>query len=220
MSSIKYFKFGKWSITLEWAWGLRATWKVQIDDEDLTFGTSFIFGCLWLSIAHNKWLRWPHDPREIGLFIHDWTIHWKTWANPHSWSSTTPKWKDGWFNIADFVLGKEIYSSDPITTEEVTIPIAERNYHATAKLENCTWKRSRWPWPKHLRRVDITMHDGNEIPVPGKGENEWDCGEDATYSMITTADSISEGINNLISDVLKTRNKYGGKDWKPADRCV
>lgn len=58
------------------------------------------------------------------------------------------------------------------------------------------------------------MLDGEQIPVPGKGENSWDCGEDATYAFSCMADSVEDGIASLVRSILVRRRKYGGRNWR------
>jgi hypothetical protein len=53
------------------------------------------------------------------------------------------------------------------------------------------------------------------VPFPGKGENSWDCGEDATHGYYGPAASIEDAVGNLVTSTLKRRRKYGGRDWKP-----
>jgi hypothetical protein len=68
-------------------------------------------------------------------------------------------------------------------------------------------------WPLTHRSALVESETG--VPVPGKGENSWDCGEDALYSLSTTAATIDEAIEKFKASVMKTRERYGGKDWMP-----
>jgi hypothetical protein len=61
-------------------------------------------------------------------------------------------------------------------------------------------------------RVDLKIDKG--IPHAGKGENSWDCGDDATYGMCCAVKNIAEGVGVLVGSVLHDRVKYGGYgDW-------
>ena len=59
------------------------------------------------------------------------------------------------------------------------------------------------------------MHEGEQIPVPGKGENSWDCGEDATFSLSCPSTTISEAIGEMVKSCMRTRERYAGLDFKP-----
>jgi len=216
-----YWRWGNWSWRLEWAWGWRATWGVKIDDEDLTVGLSFLFGALWISVAHPRWLRWSRPAREVRLAFHDGAAFWTVWVDPGFWSSDDPRWRNGSFDFVDFLLGRTRYVVEVEREETVEVPMPERVYLATARLQRAEWRRPRWPFARRMRRVDFEMHEGHAIPFPGKGESEWDCGENATYSMTTPADTIADGIGNLVASVLQSRRRYGGRNWRPeAGRVV
>ena len=59
------------------------------------------------------------------------------------------------------------------------------------------------------------MESEDGIPIPGKGENSWDCGEDRRFSINTTANTIAEAVEAFRRDIEKTREQYGGKNWVP-----
>src|SRR5690606_25314615 len=78
-----------------------------------------------------------------------------------------------------------------------------------ASLYISTWKRPRWPFATRIRRVQIDMDKDEQIPVMGKGENSWDCGEDATYGITVAADTIEAGVAKLVESILRSRRRYG-----------
>jgi hypothetical protein len=53
------------------------------------------------------------------------------------------------------------------------------------------------------------------IPHPGKGENSYDCEDDATYSLTTEARNEAEAIGAMVATVMRSRQKYGGLNWQP-----
>jgi hypothetical protein len=119
-------------------------------------------------------------------------------------------------NLKDRVLGKAKYSrvaEDPIS---VVIPMPEGNYDATATRETATWERSRWPFSKKVTvRWNVRPEIG--IPIPGKGENSWDCGDDAIYGQIGAASSMADAIGRLVSSALGSRARYASLAWEPSD---
>lgn len=180
--------------------GKYASWKFSFDEEICLF-LSFLFGFFAISLEGPKLYKIPG--REISLSIHDWTIFWNFWDRSHFWSSTTPKYKQGWFNIPDFFLGQAKYSTETLETKPVSIQMPEKSYLAIASLQKCSWKRPRWPTPKIRTMVEITP----DIPIPTPG--------DATYSWSGPAANIEEGVGEFIKSTEKLRYRKGGCSWKP-----
>jgi hypothetical protein len=56
----------------------------------------------------------------------------------------------------------------------------EGKYPAHVKRERRTWKRPRWFTPLVREYWDVDVESG--IRVPGKGENSWDCDDDAIFA--------------------------------------
>jgi hypothetical protein len=142
-------------------------------------------------------------------------VFWSLGADDMGWSSGTPKWRHG----AWHPLGHFMRQGEPVVVEtrEVLVPMPERSYKAIAKLE-----RSRWGFGKLPRvfdridyHVDIEMQPGEQVPVPDKGENSYDCGEDASFAMSCPASSIEEGIGKLVASALRDRYRRGGAKWVP-----
>lgn len=211
--------FGRLETTFEWALGgLHTGFHIQHDDE----GVNFMFGvpliCLFLKLQSTRLAR-DHrlGERELALKIYDWAIHWNVWTPMHFWSSQTPKHRCGSFLIDDFLLGERKYSSRTLGWRWVEVPMPERIYYGVAQLEESTWKRARG-FAKRIIRCHIEMLPGEQIPVPGKGENSWDCGEDATLGHTAPAQTIDDGIADVVRSCLKQRSKYGGREWRPSPK--
>jgi hypothetical protein len=154
-------------------------------------------------------------PRGTGVSIYDWSICWDVWADETEWRRSDPRWRHGSWDFRDALLGRPVYTSRPVETRPVVVPMPEYGYHGTATLTVDTWRRARW-FPRHLNRVTIDVPGG--VPVPGKGENAWDCDEDAIHSQTSTARTIENGIANLVASALSTRRRYGGANWRPTRR--
>jgi hypothetical protein len=153
--------------------------------------------------------------RDFSVAFHDHGVFWSLGADDMGWSSGTPKWRHGaWHPLGHFMRQGE---PEVVETREVLVPMPERSYKAIAKLE-----RSRWGFGKLPRafdrigyHVDIEMQPGEQVPVPGKGENSHDCGEDASFAMSCPASTIEEGVGKLVASALRDRYRRAGPKWVP-----
>lgn len=205
------------------SWNLWTTFcKISFEtgqdrEDDINFSFAFPPAAFWISLSHPVLRRLSSKikgEKAVQVNVHDWTIFWKFWEEPHSWSSRTPKWKDGSFNILNFLLGEEKFKSEIIKDKvSVEIPMPERSYKGFITLTKDSWKRPRW-FVKTIPRATIEM-DEDSIPVPGKGENSYDCDDDSIYSSSFPAKTIPEAIGKMVEYVLKTRYRYGGANWLP-----
>jgi len=154
--------------------------------------------------------------RDFGLRIHDWAIWWNLGVDDSGWTSTRPKWRDGcWHPIGH---NQRLTDPEVLDEREVLVPMPERSYRGKAKLTRALWGFSGLPHflAKEHRTVAIDMLEGEQIPFPGKGENSWDCDEDAAFGQSGPAQSIEEGVGRLVGSVLRSRRRHGGSNWKPA----
>jgi hypothetical protein len=161
-----------------------------------------LFG-LYLSFS-----RWKNCPdREIRLAYYGGAIWYSIWANPNEWNSKDPWWKSTHaIHLDDILLGRQRHTKETIETRDVLIPMPEGSYLASVEIVTAKWKRPRWF--AHVKTcADVKIPKG--IPFEGKGENSWDCGEDATYGMWTPAESVEDAIGKVVVSVLKDRKRYG-----------
>lgn len=144
----------------------------------------------------------------LSLSVHDSSLWWQFGGNSFGdWSRDTPKWKHGNFNFGDFFLGDVKYTEGSPEIQKVKIPMPEGAYDATVTLREDRWERPRWKTLR-LRRASVDVPLG--IPFPGKGENSWDCGEDAVFGLSCCADTVEEAIGKQVETVLRNRRRYGG----------
>jgi hypothetical protein len=217
-------------IGVEWVFSLKPRYigaKVERGapgcEHDFALTLHFVFFSLYLhtsAIMPAWWLVEGYAEREYGLTysfegdLLSWDWHAKVWES----SSRDPWWMHkGWF-LRDVIFGDADYTSRELKKEIVEIPMPEGSYRGTVALSLAGWKRPRWPWVKEILRAEIDVPGG--IPVPGKGENAWDCDEDAIYSLTTQASTVPEAIAAIVESALKTRRRYGGKDWQPQAKRV
>lgn len=120
------------------------------------------------------------------------------------------------------LLGKPVYSSKTLPEftflkeeepKRYSIRLPEGVYPVDVVLTEDSWKRPRWPRATVVRRAKMECPRG--IPIPGKGENSWDCGEDATFGLTCPAATVQEGLEHLSAHVRERRERYGGKGWLP-----
>ena len=157
-----------------------------------------------------------YDERELSLKVHSGSVWWSLWMSGNEWRRTDPKWRRGSFNPLTFLFGRHKYTSETIEERAVAVPLPEWAYAGSARLHRDTWKRPRLWWAsKSLLRVTLDVEGG--VPIPGKGENSYDCDDDAIYGSTVAARTIEDGIGELVASALRTRRKYGGEGWVPRD---
>ena len=95
----------------------------------------------------------------------------------------------------------------------------EGKYPAHVKRERRTWKRPRWFTPLVRGYWDVDVESG--IPVPGKGENSWDCDDDAIFASsfsVNKAETAYMAGKCVAMDALRpaigTRALVGYR-WRP-----
>lgn len=208
-------------------WPLGLAFEINTEDHGVawTFHVWRLFayleveGVLPRRLKHWLWDK-HHISDEIDVFALDLgsTIRWKVWLDgmqttiPGTYKRA-PGWRDGHIDLVDLLLGRTIYESVTLKEGiEVGIPLPEKTYPATAKLEVATWKRPRWPFT--TRRESVWL----EIPPPGlphsgKGENSWDCGDDGIYGIGSDSHSLPKAIGHAVARTLEAREKYGNASW-------
>lgn len=151
--------------------------------------------------------------RRLELRFFDWGVWWTIWFRDDYTSSRDPKWRRGSWHYLDTLLGCEKYTKHVLKEQIVVVPLPEGRYRAHLEFDRCEWKRPRWPWPKTRHGAYIDFLKGGSTggpPVPGKGENSWDCGPDAIQAMSLDATDVESAIGETVKRVLKNRVRYGG----------
>lgn len=206
-------------LSLELA-GFRSKVGIGISEYDdrLTLHITIFFS-IYLSTTWPRWIVKKMQDREIAIDFHDGNLWIKPFSDTMGWRRSDPWWKRGiTLHIQDWLLGKAKYSFRELSQHKVNIDMPEKVYEATIKLTEDTWKK-RWYWPRYvLKRARIEVEGG--IPVPGKGENSWDCGEDATHGLTCPANNLDEAIAAIKKSVTERRLRYGGTNWKPENKTL
>jgi hypothetical protein len=226
-----YGSFGHFSLEFEWVFGGWFRWfgaHVGLfageSNRDINVGVGLGFCAFYLILHYILPSRfgyprhnWKH---ETGITIaHDGGSH-GPYVSIRLHHSGADCWECGWqgwlkfWHPLDTLLGKPKYESKPLFTEHTHLSLPEGAYPVTVTLAEDSWKRPRWPRPHVVKRAEIDCPIG--IPKPGKGENDWDCGEDATFGLICSASTVDEALGKLHASVMRDREYYGGPNWKPA----
>lgn len=148
--------------------------------------------------------------RRTEITIHNSTVWWHVWCDDDGWVSGRPKWRDSNFAPLDFFFGRQqhrVVSEEPART--VDVPMPEKSYRATITMQIEEWARPRLAlFAKRIKRAHIEVPGG--IPMPGKGENSYDCGDDATFGMTVPAFGVGDAVGKLVGSVLHDRHRRGG----------
>lgn len=157
---------------------------------------------------------------DIGTRDERGIVRWHLWWRDHVWSSTDPKWRRGSINLVELVLGRREMRWEPKSTLDVLIPMPERSYPAKVELrDHVSWYKRLPFWTKRIEHASIDIPGG--IGHPGKGENAWDCGDDATFGMSCPAHNAEEAVGKLVASVLRDRKRYGGTyEFTPMERAA
>lgn len=187
---------------------------------------SFFLFFFYIGFDHHPLHCWLRDKikrrgerygngRTVGIRWYEDVLWINLWNDPMESRKSDPQWWHITICPVDIIFGRTRYETVQKTTERVVIPMPEGGYPATVKLYEARWRRPRWPfvWGR-MQRADVTPE--NPIPFPGKGENSWDCGEDATFSMTCQADTALEAAMKMSKSVMESRLRYGGGwQYKP-----
>jgi hypothetical protein len=223
-----WLHFETFTIGLEWSFLVsRLSIGIGLADYDHALSGHFCIGRvnLYWHLEYFPLYRWLEhkikrpdqkygNGRTIGFYWLDGSLSIDLWHDPMEHRRADPKWWHFYITPRDILFGRPVYSERVLKTSRVEVPMPEAVYPAEVKIEEATWKRPRWPWP--LRRIRAKITPDTPIPFPGKGENSWDCGEDATHSMTCNATNEQEAVAKLVASVLNDRYRHGGKNWRPA----
>lgn len=116
--------------------------------------------------------------------------------------------------LKDKLLGKVKYTKETVKAFETVIPLPEGNYSAKGETYQQTWVRPRWPFSRRVV-TGTELKPDTPIPVPGKGENSWDIGDDAIYSSSCGGQGTADAVGSFVATVTRSRLNYAGPSWVP-----
>lgn len=189
----------------------------------------------WVHCGHlfSSWMRvesWPHlrkatekvigkeypRDREVSVWLHDDLLSLCLWR-PENHHKSGDRRNILW-NWKRWLCGKQVVDSQVAETRGATVLMPERAYSATVEIKQVTHS---WPRFKRKRQfifAKIAVPGG--IPEPGKGENSWDCDDDATFALsCRIPDNVSWDeigdyvVAEITNSVTKRRLRYGGQGW-------
>jgi hypothetical protein len=191
----------------------------------------------WVTVGSwpfSKWLRERGielpDVNIVDVSFHGRAVWWELWHDKWGWTSGTPRWRSGNWHWWDAITGKPVMTKDVVEGPvEADVPMPEGCYRCTVEIVKRTWKRPRWPWPKvaYGYMLDVISRPGPDgpyipepdddgkrrdgyIPVPGKGENSWDCGPDGTFGQSGPGRTVEQAIVGVVESVLRDRRRRVG----------
>lgn len=238
-----YFDKHKKSIHIELAgWNSHPSLYMRVDggERDLVFHFGFGIG-IWLVFENflpKNWYPTYHSkytnsnlPEERQLYIafHNGSFWWDFWVS-EEWSSYTKNktWRKGCWHIVDRIKGKHTMIKNEIERRQFALPFLEGNYNIEVIKKARTDKWPRWFTRKMISfEVKVGYYESGNfieqgIPVEGKGENSWDCDEDATYSMYFAGQPYNKNVISCYDaalyfwhSMMKSRERHGSPKWLP-----
>lgn len=201
-------------------------------DRDVVFALRIPYFGVYLS-AEDIWpRRWEfYNPgqkypssRELSVAWHNQALWIALWRDPdESYGRGGPLfWKDARsrqrhivIHPLDILLGRTRCETERLDAQSAEVELPEGRYPVQVVIERRTWTRPRWPWSRKVR-ISANVSSEKGLPIPGKGENGWDCDDDAYYSIGTPTATVIDAVQHAAKQVLETRMRYGGPSWVPS----
>jgi hypothetical protein len=152
--------------------------------------------------------------RRYGFSIYEnhWSAYWHQTVICSGKNGSKYGWRWSTF-IDEFLFGRRKYEQrNLVKHEKVPVKFPEKTYHVSIELSEDTWTYKGWPWwplTRVIKRCHINVLDKKGILSPGKGESEWDCGDNNLFGSTFPASSLEEAIELFKKSVFETRSKYG-----------
>lgn len=193
-----------------------------LSDQAIIFGVRIPFLLsLWFSLERAKWVRrlpgiryvpggYSRGERELSIHYSDGSIWWNLWVDPFA---IARDWRDHSFHLDCFFFGWPTYSESQRIATNTYLNMPEGKYPCVVELYTARWKRPRWPWPKTIQRANVIVEGG--VPIPGKGDNDWDMGDDFLYDSTFPAKTVIQALAEVEQSVARTRIKYASEGWTP-----
>lgn len=217
---LHFGKSGNTSLATEWyLWTKKFSAGIGLADYEhaVSVHLSLILFSFYLTLEYwplEKWLKRVTkrkddkygNGRTIGFTWIEGTLMVDLWNDPMEWRSADPKWWHFSINPADTLLGRPEYSERTLKEGVRQLAMPEKVYDVKIKINESAWKRPRWPWPRKIVRTHSEVEGG--IPVPGKGTESYNCGEDAIYSQTSPGTTFDAALSSLFQSVAHNREHY------------
>lgn len=163
----------------------------------------FWVGRQWGRLAGKEF---PRD-RHLGISLHGGLICWVLWTAEMG-GNPKAKWREKCWNWQRAVGWKpEHVCWETLEIVRTVVPMPEGNYDATVELKRGTWRRRRlFFWLPKICKFTGKITPDNPIPVPGKGEDFWDYGQDVIHSSSGPYSTAHEVVASLVDSVYRQRN--------------
>jgi len=173
------------------------------DENEVTFHAFFFY----LTIGNLLKGDYRKPKREVGFSLYEEYFWIYLWAKVNETRSTDPWWQKITIPWKDLLFGEIDFKKIFIKSEVQSIYFPEASYPVKLTFYRCSWRRLLIPFKKETIMVQMDME--TPVPIPGKGESDWDCGDDAISSLWCRAANTEEALSILLKDVIRTRRKYG-----------
>jgi hypothetical protein len=180
---------------------------------DLWVMPSGVIPYRWLE-RHHPDGRVDYDTRVFSVNVGAEVFRWEWWNRADQWSRSDPWWMRGSVNYKDRLFGRHAHRTEVTGSGVTVIPMPEGPYPATWEQETSTWTRtSRLGRARDrvfgpLVKTSVRLTPGKPVPVPGKGESDWDCGDDHIHSV--GGATVEDAVANMVRSALRTRKNYDG----------
>lgn len=202
--------------------------KVKINPYNklgLSLGLGFFTA--YLKFPFFSFKRWIDGSRETGFYLYDWAIVWglmdHEWGNNHL--RTDPWWRHFYFHIDDFFLGKSArLEREVLSNESIYFKLDDKEF----VMDSIKWElnqsfRKHIPFSIYHRDwYSVNMKIDKPPMVSGKGESDYDCGDDGSFGMsagwkfpvkpgwLTRDECTKLAVDYYVESVLSDAKRYGG----------
>ncbi len=142
--------------------------------------------------------------RVTGVTFNDGAISASLW---HDWKGLYSGGLHWYWSYVNAIFGRREHKAEVLSKWTAVVPMPEGGYQAQIELKRAEWRRPRWPIVK--REVYANVKFETPVPIEGKGESEWDCGEDAIYEMGVKASTVAEAVGAAVTRVFDRRMRHG-----------
>lgn len=209
-----------WRWTIGWSFRRSLGVSVHVGDDEDFAGLSFQpgFGYFYLTFSPPWKFRPVKKNHELSLSVHDWAAWWNLGLDPmdaqlgwrYDCFHLDPREWGIWWRARKWI-GKKYRTEERVAFSRV-VDVALPEGITPCRFDWMETIYHEWPFSRTQRRWHVTP--SKPLPVPGKGENSWDCDDDAIHSMSLGTDctTLHDAVGRVIASVYRDRLKYGGSE--------